>query len=106
MLIVFIALYLIVTFVLTVMGIEKQAEGVKIFLISLLFTPVVGLIYLYGKRNRSSQIRYYYCQECDYIYPVKMNDCPICMEKGIKVKLKKYHSPYHVADKIGDLTLV
>ncbi len=105
MLILLIAVYLIVTFVLTVMGIEKQTEGMKIFFISLLFTPIVGMVYLYGKKNRASQIRYYYCHECDYIYPVKMNDCPICLEKGVKVKLKKYKSPYNVADKIGELTL-
>lgn len=87
------------------MGIEKQTEGIKIFIISLLFTPIVGMFYLYGKKNRASQIRYYYCHECDYIYPVKMKDCPICLEKGVKVRLKKYQSPYSVADKIGDLSL-
>ncbi len=87
------------------MGIEKQAEGMKIFLISLFLTPLVGLFYLYGKKNRTSQIRYYHCHECDYIYPVKMKDCPICMEKGVRVKLRKYQSPYLIADKIGELSV-
>jgi len=105
MLITFIAVYVIVTFVLTVMGIEKQTEGLKIFLISFFLTPVVGMVYLYGKRYKSSKIHYYFCHECDYIYPVKMKDCPICLEKGIKVRLRKYNSPYHVAEKIGELSL-
>ncbi len=105
MLIVIIAIYLIITFLLTVLGIEKQTEGLKVFFISLFFTPLVGLFYLYGKKNKSSQIRYYHCYECDYIYPVKMKDCPICMENGIKVRLKKYESPYDVSNKIGELSL-
>lgn len=105
MLITIIAVYIIVTFLLTVLGIEKQTEGLKIFLISFFLTPIVGMVYLYGKKYKSSKIQYYYCHECDYIYPVKMRDCPICIEKGIKVRLKKYQSPYLVADKIGELSL-
>ena len=105
MLIILIAVYLLITFILTVMGIEKQTEGLKIFFISLFFTPLVGLVYLYGKKNKSSQIRYYHCHECDYIYPVKMRDCPICMENGVNVRLKKYESPYKLSEKIGELSL-
>ncbi len=105
MLILLISVYLIVTFALTVMGIEKQAEVIKIFLISLLLTPIIGFVYLYGKKNRASQIRYYHCHDCDYIYPVKMKHCPICLENGVKVRLMKYKSPHSVADKIGELTL-
>ena len=105
MLIIIIAVYLLITFVLTVMGIEKQTEGLKIFIISLFFTPLAGLVFLYRKKVKSSRISYYHCHECDYIYPVKMKDCPICMENGIKVRLKKYHSPYNVSDKVGVLSL-
>ncbi len=105
MLIIVIAIYLLITFVLTVLGIEKQTEGLKIFFISLFLTPLVGLIYIYSKKNKTSQISYYHCHECDYIYPVKMRDCPICLEKGIKVKLKKYHSPYKANAEVGILNL-
>ena len=87
------------------MGIEKQTEGFKLFVISLLLTPLAGLIYYYSKKNKTSEVLYYHCEECDYIYPVKMKHCPICAEKGIKVKLKKYHSPYNVKNEIGKLSL-
>ncbi len=105
MLIILIATYLLVTFVLTVLGIEKQTEGLKIFFISLFLTPLVGLVYIYGKKAKSSKINYYHCHDCDYIYPVKMNNCPICMENGVKIKLKKYLSPYKVSEEIGTLSL-
>ncbi|HJN06895.1 MAG TPA: hypothetical protein QF480_09790 [Bacteroidales bacterium] len=106
MLIVFIAVYLLITFILTVLGIEKQTEGLKVFLISLFLTPLVGLIYIYSKKSKSSQISYYHCHDCDYIYPVKMKNCPICLEKGVKIKLTKYVSPYKVSEEIGNLNLV
>ena len=105
MLIIVIAIYLLITFVLTVLGIEKQTEGLKIFFISLFLTPLVGLIYIYSKKNKTSQISYYHCHECYYIYPVKMRDCPICLEKGVKVKLKKYQSPYKANAEVGILSL-
>lgn len=105
MLIIVIAIYLLITFTLTVLGIEKQTEGLKIFLISLFLTPLIGLIYLYSRKNKSSRISYYHCHECDYIYPVKMRYCPICLEKGIKVRLKKYESPYKINNEVTNLIL-
>ncbi len=104
MLIILIAVYLLVTFFLTIIGIEKQNEGFKIFLISLVFTPIIGLFYLYGERRKATRISFYHCDDCDYIYPVKMSNCPICMEQGKKVRLKKYHSPYKVTGLIQPAT--
>ncbi len=105
MLILLIAVYLLITFILTVLGIEKQTEGLKIFFISLFLTPLVGLIYIYSKKTKSSRISYYHCHDCDYIYPVKMRNCPICLENGVKIRLKKYQSPYKVSEEIGTLSL-
>lgn len=97
MLIVFIAVYLLVTFFLTVIGIEKQNEGFKIFLISLVFTPIIGLYFLYRDRRKATKINFYHCEDCAYVYPVKMTNCPICMEQGKKVKLRKYQSPHRIS---------
>ena len=96
-----ITVYLVLTFLLTVMGIERQMVGFQVFLVSLFLTPMVALFYVYGNKNNTSQINYYHCSECNYIYPVKMTDCPICAEKGIKVKLKRYTSPYKASDVVG-----
>ena len=87
------------------LGIEKQTEGLRVFIISLLLTPLAGLIYVYSKKPKSSNISYFHCHDCDYIYPVKMRNCPICLEKGVKVKLKKYQSPYKISEEIGTLRL-
>lgn len=100
MLIIAIALYLVITFFLTVIGVERQNEGVKIFIISLLLTPIVGLYYLISKKRNYSKMNYYHCEHCDYVFPLKMKNCPICEENGYKIKLKKYESPYDIGHKI------
>jgi len=105
MTIVIIALYFVLTFLLTIMGIEKQLVGFQVFLIGLFLTPIAALLYIYGRNKNTSQINYYHCSKCNYIYPVKMNNCPICEEQGIKVKLKKYHSPHKASEVIGILNV-
>lgn len=44
---------------------------------------------------------FYYCKECDYIFPTKIKDCPICEENNIKSRLLKYESPYKFSEKIA-----
>jgi hypothetical protein len=105
MVILSIAIYLLITFVLTIIGIEKHTNGFRIFFISLLLTPLVGFIYYSLNSNKSTHISYYHCHECNYIYPVKIKNCPICMEDGIKIRLKKYESPYKISEKIKELKL-
>lgn len=94
------SLYLILTFFLTFIGIERQNQGFRIFLISLLLTPLVGIGYILFKKRNYSKVSYYYCDECDYIFPERIKHCPICEEQGEKVKLKRYVSPYKVTNKI------
>jgi len=101
-----IAIYLVITFILTAIGFDKNSEGLKIFLISLLLTPVVGFFYMLKERRKVSNIKYYYCSECDYIFPVKMTHCPICEEQHKKIRLTKYKSPIDVSQNVGTLSLV
>ena len=105
MLVLAIGVYLIITFLLTVIGIERQSEGLKIFLMSLLLTPLYGLYLLIRNRYKAVNIHYYYCPECDYIYPVKLKHCPICQEKGKKVKLVKFENPHKLTKLYKQLTL-
>jgi uncharacterized paraquat-inducible protein A len=106
MLALYIILYVVITFVLTAAGIEKQNQGLRFFFISLLLTPIVGLLYLFSQRKKVSRIKHYYCSECDYIFPEKMRHCPICAEKGKKVRLTKYVSPYNFSKKIKTIEFV
>lgn len=100
MILLVVLIYLIVTILLTLIGIGKQNEGLKIFLISLLLTPLVAGGYMLFRKKNYKKIQFYYCPKCDYIFPVKIKHCPICEEKGHKVKLVKYKSPFKVSEKI------
>jgi hypothetical protein len=100
MLFIAIVLYLVTTFFLALIGVERQNEGVKIFIISLLLTPIAGLLYLVSRKKNYSKMTYYYCEHCDYVFPLKMRNCPICEENGYKVRLKKYESPHEIGQKI------
>jgi uncharacterized paraquat-inducible protein A len=98
-------LYFVITIALTFFGLERQNQGLRIFLISLLLTPIVGIGYLLVTKKNHARIHFYYCHNCDYIFPTKIKYCPICEEKGITSKLDKYISPYDVSEqvKITDL---
>ncbi len=105
MLIAAIGIYIIITFLLTVIGIERHSEGFKIFMLSLILTPVYGLFLLIKGRHKAVKIHYYYCEECRYIYPVKLKYCPVCQEKNIKVKLIKFENPHKLTNLYKHLSL-
>ena len=105
MIIFIIAIYLIVTFIFTAIGIEKQSDILKIFTISFFLTPLIGMFFIKRNKKRSSKITYCYCSECDYIFPVKMSYCPICAENKKKIRLTKYVSPYDATKLIRSLEL-
>ncbi len=105
MLVIAIGIYLIITFVLTVIGIERHSEALKLFLLSLVLTPVYGIVLLIKNRAKAVPVHYYYCAECDYVYPVKLKYCPVCEEKGKKVKLVKFENPHKLTKLYKQLTL-
>lgn len=105
MIIFIVVIYLIVTFIFTAIGIDKQSDVLRIFTISLFLTPLIGMFFIIRHKKRSSKITYYYCSECDYIFPVKMSNCPICAENNKRIKLTKYVSPYDATKLIRSLEL-
>lgn len=100
-----VAIYISIAAILTMIGVGRQMAGFQVLIIGLLLTPLAALYYIYAIKRHTSQIKYYHCSECNYIYPVKMDNCPICMEKGKKVKLKKYKSPYDAAILVSELKI-
>jgi len=94
MLVIGIGIYIVIVFIMTALQIEEPPFAVKIFVLSIIFTPIYGVYLLSKEKGLSSKVHYYYCQKCEYIYPVKMRHCPLCEEKGEKVKLIKYENPH------------
>lgn len=105
MLLIGVSLYLVMTFFLTFIGIERQNEGLKIFIISMLLTPLAGILFMVSRKRNYARVRYYRCEGCEYIFPLKIHHCPICEEKGMNIRLHRYVSPYNIADTIQELEL-
>ena len=61
-----VSIYLVINFFLTFIGIEKQNEGLKIFIISMLLTPLAGLLFMASRKKNYVKVKYYY-KECDCI---------------------------------------
>ena len=105
MLIIAVGIYIFITFLVTIIGIELHGEWLKIFLLSIFLTPLYGLLLLLNGKHKAVRIHYYYCEECEYIYPVKLKHCPICQENGKKVKLIKFENPYKLTKLYKRLSL-
>lgn len=105
MLIIAIAIYLVATFLLTAFKIESQEQGIKIFFLSVIVTPLYALFVYLKNSKKTSRIDYYYCSECDYVFPVKLKHCPICEERGKIIKLRKYENPHNLKPLYEKLTL-
>lgn len=104
MFIIGIAIYVVIVFLLTVLKVESHEEGLRFILLSVLLTPIYTLL-VNSKRKKASKINYYYCKECGYIFPVKLKHCPLCEEKGEKIKLIEYESPYNLTSFYQNLPL-
>ncbi len=104
MIIIAIAIYLVVTFLLTVIKIESHEDRVKLFFLSIILTPVYALV-VNLKNKKTSRMDYYYCKECGYVFPVKLKHCPVCEENGAKVKLIEYENPHNLNSLYQKLSL-
>ena len=97
--------YIIFNVILSVIETDNQQHLLKIFLIGLFLTPIAAIGLVLFRKRKAKRIHFYYCDECDYVFPVKMKHCPICEEQGIKIKLTPYRSPYRLTTQIGTFTL-
>lgn len=95
-----VSLYLVISILISAAGFNNYGESLKIFFISLVLTPLAGMIYLLVKKKNMNKIRFYQCSHCEYVFPIKISHCPICEEKGYKIKLTKFRSPYYVGNQI------
>jgi len=100
MILVFTLFYIIFNVILSIVGTDNQQHLLKIFLIGLFLTPFATVAFLLFRKRNAKRIHFYYCHECDYVFPVKMKHCPICEEQGKKIRLIPYRSPYNLTNQI------
>jgi hypothetical protein len=83
-------IYLFIVISLAKLGSERNCGGIKAFLISLFFTPVVGLIYVFSSSPKNTlKIIHYRCTSCGLDYTSRYRYCPSCEKEGKSNRLKK-----------------
>jgi len=81
-------LFLVIS--LAKLGSRKSCGGLKAFVVSLVFTPVVGLVYVLNHSQKDMlKIVHYRCSSCGLEYTSKYRYCPSCEKDGKSNHLEK-----------------
>lgn len=85
-----IIIYLLTIISVIKLGSERMCGGLKAFIVSLLFTPLIGLIYVLRSSDRNTlRIVHYRCCTCGLEYTTKHHYCPSCAKDGKSSHLEK-----------------
>jgi len=88
--IIIIIVYLLLVLLLYQMGQGKKIGGFKLALISLLCTPIIGMIVFYMSESRMVAIEQRYkCPVCKYEFTESHDVCPHCESLGKNHKLER-----------------
>ncbi len=79
----FVFFYIVLVIVLTYYGSKRKIGGLATFLISLLLSPLIGLIVVALSERKESGIinTRYTCENCGYSNTFRFDYCPNCGKK-------------------------
>lgn len=88
--IIFLALYLLVSLIVTKIGASRKCGPERALFLSLLLTPVFGFIYVLLSRHKNLiKIVHYSCPKCGLEYTDGHKYCPLCSREGELTRLHK-----------------
>ena len=83
--------YILVAYLFSLLGARREIGSYRLFWISLLLTPVIGLAFLLSSQHRKLTLyteERFKCEECGYVFSEHHDYCPICAKEGHKHALK------------------
>lgn len=83
--------YVIVVFLFSLLGAKREIGKKRLFWVSLILTPVIGLAFLLSSQHRKLTLyteERYKCNECGYVFSEYHEYCPFCEKEGHKHVLK------------------
>ncbi|MCB2219873.1 MAG: hypothetical protein KQI35_05700 [Bacteroidetes bacterium] len=90
MIIIAIVIYLFLVISIAKLGTYKKCGGIKALVVSLLFTPVAGIIYVAISPVKSVlKIVHYRCHHCGLEFTNHHKYCPTCLKEGEKHRLER-----------------
>jgi hypothetical protein len=82
--------YIFLAFVFFYLGTYKKIGRKRLFLISLILTPIVATVFFFVTPNRIDYKVYRYkCPNCGFSFEKNLRTCPYCKEDGKKYVLRK-----------------
>ncbi|MBN3036703.1 MAG: hypothetical protein JW861_14050 [Bacteroidales bacterium] len=75
----------------SLLGDRREIGHRRLFWISLLLTPAMGLAFLLSSQER--KVHFYTeegfkCERCSFVFSEKLPACPFCLKEGIRSELK------------------
>ncbi len=83
-------IYIFISATIAKIGSGKECGGKKALVVSLLFTPIIGLYYTLSSSQKDTlKIVHYRCSKCGLEYTTRHKYCPSCLKDGEKKKLER-----------------
>ena len=89
-----IIVYVLASYYLSRLGVHKEIGVRRLFILSLLLTPVIGVaLYISSPHRKIYEYKelYYKCKTCGYTFSEEHDTCPICKKDGIESRLVPTH---------------
>jgi hypothetical protein len=81
-------LYTLLVFILTMNGSKRKVGRLRIFFVSLILTPLTGLlVYRLSEPIYVLRITRYHCPRCGIDFTESISDCPYCKSDGTSSRL-------------------
>jgi len=83
--------YIIIAYLFSRLGKHREIGTRRLFIISLLLTPVLGIAFLAMSQQRKLNLyteERFKCEECGYVFSEAHDVCPFCEKEGKLSELK------------------
>jgi ribosomal protein L37E len=82
--------YLFIAATVAKFGSGREVGGKKTLLVSLAFTPIVGVFYILSSPKKNTlKITHYRCTRCGLEYTDSHRYCPSCHKEGVNSRIEK-----------------
>jgi len=83
-------IYIFLVFTITKLGTHKACGGLKALIVSVLLTPIIGIIFVsLSPIKNILKITHYRCRHCGLEYTTSHKYCPSCLKDDEKHRLEK-----------------
>lgn len=87
----YVSIYVALAFFFSRLGKYKEIGTRRLFVISLLLTPLIGIAFLISSQHRKINMyteQRFKCERCGYVFSEEHACCPFCEKEGHKEELK------------------